>query len=361
MTVTLVGVVFALVLILMQCGLFLSFLDTSANVVAHSKADLWITAPGVPHVNGGTALQAANRFKALQVPGVERVDRYILCWVHWKLPAGSVEVVDAAGFDLAGGMGGPWNIVAGSLEDLRADDTVMVDTLYLPKLGIRGIGDTVEINGKKARVVGLTHGIRSFTTAPYLFTSFKNALNYASFAIGPEQATFFLVRTRPGADLQTVKREIQARLPDLDVYTTAEMTWKTQYYWVFETGAGLTTMMGAVLGLFVGVVIVAQTIYAATVDHIREFGTLKAIGASNGNIYQVILTQAGISALMGYVIAIFVAKLIADSSAEGLLPLFLPPQVAAGAFVLALAMCMGASLLSIRKATTIDPAMVFRT
>jgi putative ABC transport system permease protein len=120
-------------------------------------------------------------------------------------------------------------------------------------------------------------------------------------------------------------------------------------------------MMGAVLGLLVGIVVVAQTIYAATVDHIREFGTLKAIGASNRNIYQVILTQAGISAVMGYAIAIFIAKLLADASAGGLLPLFLPPEVAAGAFLVALAMCMGASLLSIRKATTIDPAMVFRT
>ncbi|MBX5496019.1 MAG: FtsX-like permease family protein, partial [Bryobacteraceae bacterium] len=194
---------------------------------------------------------------------------------------------------------------------------------------------------------------------PYIFTSFKNALNYTP-VLQPDETIFFLVKTKPGADIEAVKRALQERLPNLDVYTNREMSRKTQVYWVLETGAGVTTMAGALLGLVVGIVVVAQTIYAATVDHIREFGTLKAIGATNGRIYQVILLQAALSAAMGYAVAISIAKVIADSTSSGNVPILLPPEVAVAAFIVALAMCMGASVISIRKATRIDPALVFR-
>lgn len=359
LAVTLVGVVFSLVLMLVQFGLFLNFVETAANVVDRSGADLWLSAPDIPHVNAGTPLLEANRWKALQVPGVERVDRYILAWVPWKLPSGSSEAVMIVGFSPEGGMGRPWNIVSGSIEALKAENAVMVDELYLSKLGVKGIGDTVEISGRRAKIVGLTHGIRSFTTSPYIFTSFKNALNYTP-VLQPDETIFFLVKTKPGADIEAVKRALQERLPNLDVYTNREMSRKTQVYWVLETGAGVTTMAGALLGLVVGIVVVAQTIYAATVDHIREFGTLKAIGATNGRIYQVILLQAALSAAMGYAVAISIAKLIADSTSSGNVPILLPPEVAVAAFIVALAMCMGASVISIRKATRIDPALVFR-
>jgi putative ABC transport system permease protein len=360
LAVTLTGVVFALVLILAQAGLFLNFLDTSGNIVAHADADVWITAPDIPHINAGTPIHDADRVKALEVPGVERVERYILAWVFWKLPSGAEEMVQVIGFTAEGEMGHPWNIVAGKLGDVKANNAVIVDELYLSKLGVRGVGDVVEVNGRKAKVVGLTRGVRSFTTAPYMFTSFKNAQNYASYEFGPDETMFLLVRLKPGADVRAVQAALKQRLPDLDVCTSAEIGWRTQKYWVFETGAGLIMIAGSVLGLMVGVVVVAQTIYAATMDHVQEFGTLKAIGASNGRIYQVILLQAAFSAILGYVFALLIAETLASVTAESLLPILLPREVAVAALGLSLAMCMGAAMVAVRKATHIDPAMVFR-
>ena len=358
LAVTLVGIVFALVLILVQFGLFLGFLDTSSNIVAASGADLWISAPEIPHVNGGAVFNESKRYQALETPGVARVDKWILFFVLWKLPSGAQESVQVVGFDLKSGLGGPWNIVQGSYDDLRGDDTVMIDELYAPLLGVKKIGDVVEISDRRARVVGFTRGIRSFTTIPYIFTSFKNAQNYTP--VEQQQTMFLLIRTTPGADLHQVQKALQSRIQGVDVYTNEEMHRKTQSYWVFSTGAGVSTLMGSVLGLIVGIVVVAQTIYSATIDHIREFGTLKAIGASNGKIYTVILTQEAISATLGYLIAIVIAKFVSDGSQASNAPILLPPEVAAGSFVLALLMCASASILSIRKATRIDPAMVFR-
>jgi putative ABC transport system permease protein len=358
LAVTLTGIVFALVLIVVQFGLFLGFLETSGNVVERSGADLWIAAPEIPHVNGGSVLSERKRWKALAVEGVARVDRFALNFVNWKLPTGSVEAVQVAGFDLEGGMGGPWNLTAGTVDALHGEDTVIIDELYKEKLGISRLGQTVEIMGRRARVVGFTRGIRSFTTSPYVFTSFKNALNYTQ--LRENETFFFLVRLASGADAARVRESLQRTLTGVDVFTNEEMHRKTQRYWVLETGAGVTTLLGAVLGLIVGIVVVAQTIYAATVDHIREFGTLKAMGASNARIYQVILSQAAISGAMGYAVAIVIGALISHGSMSGNAPILLPREMAGGTLLLALAMCMGASVISIRKATTIDPALVFR-
>lgn len=356
--VTLTGIVFALVLVLVQFGLFLGFLDTTANIVASSKADLWITAPGIPHVNGATPIPESRRYRALAVGGVEKVEKYNIQFVQWKLPIGSQEAVQIVGFDLETGLGGPWNIIAGSIDDLRGEDTVMVDELYKEKLGVTGLGHVAEIQGKRARVVGFTRAIRSFTTSPYVFTSFKNSLNYAR--VEPDETMFLLVRSSAGADLETVKRALIAQVPGVDVYTNAELRRKTQNYWLFSTGAGITTLMGAALGLMVGMVVVAQTIYASTVDHIREFGTLKAMGAGNSYVYKVIIQQALISAGFGYIFALAAGYFVSKQSETGNAAILLPPEMAWGTLALAAVMCIGASVISIRKATTIDPALVFK-
>ncbi|MCA2971583.1 MAG: FtsX-like permease family protein [Acidobacteriaceae bacterium] len=356
--VTLTGIVFALVLIAIQFGMFLGFLDTAANIVENNSADLWISAPGIPHVNGGSPIQESKRWKALQVPGVTRTANFAIFFVNWKLPNGAFETCQIAGFDLDSGMGGPWNLVAGRVEDLRGEDTVIIDDLYKTKLGVHKIGETLEINGKRARIVGFTHGIRSFTTAPYVFTSFKNAQNYIP--MREHETIFILLRTAPGANLPAIKTRLLATIPGIEIFTHDEILLRTRNYWVFGTGAGTTTLMGAILGLLVGIVVVAQTIYAATIDHLKEFGTLKAMGATNGQIYQVIILQSALAAVMGYVFGISVALAIVGSTANTDLLIKLPWPVALGIFGLTLFMCMSASLLSIRKATTIDPAMVFR-
>jgi putative ABC transport system permease protein len=358
LAVTLTGIVFAIVLIVVQFGLFLGFRDTSANVIEHSGADVWIAARGTPHLNGGTPFPESKLYKILSTAGVASAQRYLISFVGWKLPDGGMETVQIVGFDLETGLGGPWNVTAGSVADLHTDDTVIVDELYFKKLAVNGLGHSSEINGRRARVVGFTRGIRSFTTAPYVFTSFKNAQEYAGFK--SDQTAFLLVKAIPGVSATDLKYELQQRMREVDVYTNDEFLAKTRNYWVLETGAGITTLIGAFLGLVVGVVVVAQTIYAATVDHLREFGTLKAMGASNGFIYNVIIQQAFLSAAMGYSVAIVISWFISRGSESGDALILLPWQVAAGMFGVAVLMCSGASLLSIRKATTIDPAMVFK-
>ena len=358
LAVTLTGIVFAVVLVAIQLGLFIGFRTATSNVIDNSGVDLWIGLTDVSHIEVGLPFSEKKLYQTLATPGVAVAEKYIVRFCRWKRPNGAEENVEVVGFNPDSPVGGPWNLVAGSVTDLKADDTVIIDQLYTKKLGITGLGQTVEIAGRRARVVGFTRGIRTFTTSPVAFTSFKNALNYAQ--MREDQTTYILVKAAEGANVETLKQQLTERIKDVSVYTTSEFSRKTQTYWMFGTGAGITVIIAAVLGLIVGVVVVAQTIYAATIDHLREFGTLKAMGATNGYIYRVIIKQAVISAIIGYGLGIAFSLAAVYMNRNGGAAIILPKEVAASMFGLTLLMCIGASVVSINKVTRIDPAMVFK-
>ena len=357
-SVTLTGIVFSVVLIVVELGLFVGFTTATSGIIDHARADLWIVSEHTPYIEQGTPFSERKLYQALTVPGVATANKYIVRFASWKVPDGAEEGIQVVGFDPYSGVGGPWNVVEGNVEDLKTADAIMVDEIYKKKLGVTRAGEIFEINGRRARVVGFTRGIRAFTTTPYVFTSFKNAQAYAR--LNEDQTLFILVNAAPGADVKKLQRSLQARLTDVDVLTREQFSALTRFYWMFTTGAGIAVLIAAMLGLVVGVVVVAQTIYATTMDHIREFGTLKAMGAANSYIYRVIITQAGISAVLGYAVAMVVSAFIVHASASGGAAIQTPWQMMAGIFFLSLAMCIGAALVSVNKVRHLDPAMVFK-
>ncbi len=359
LAVTITGIVFAVVLIVVELGLFLGFTTATSSLIDRSGADLWITAPNVPYIEQGVAFTERKQAVVLATPGVESASKYIARFTQWKRPGDGQQVgIQIVGVDLETGLGAPWNIVAGRVSDLHHPDAVFVDEIYKPKLGIDRLGQTVEIRGRLARVVGFTRGIRAFTTSPYVFTSFKNAQNYAE--IREDQTLYLLVKARPGVDVEQLRRTLESRLTEVDVHTNREFSGMTRTYWMFTTGAGIAVLLAALLGLIVGIVVVAQTIYATTVDHIREYGTLKAMGATNRYLYTVIIQQAVISAFIGYTLGMVVSAFVVSGSARGGANILLPGWMVAAMLGLTLAMCVSAAVVSVRKVTRLDPAMVFK-
>jgi len=356
--VTLVGIVFSVVLSAIQLGLFMGFRAATADVIAKSDADIWVMSRGVTHLESAVPFPERWRYQILQTPGVERAERYLVNFSQWARPDGAEEGVMVIGVEPTATMGRPWNLTAGRFEDLLQRDAVIVDELYLPKLGITGVGDTAEIRDQRVKVVGLTRGIRTFTTAPTVFASLSNAQRLTRGS--DDRLGFVLVRTTPGMAPTDVAQTLRTTIPGVDALTTEEWRQAQEFYWMFGTGAGITVLIAAGLGLLVGVVIVAQTIYAATVDHIREYGTLKAMGATNGYIYRVITQQALISGVVGYTIGISIALFVSHTSQGGTTAILIPWSLAATLAVLTGVMCLLASIVSINKATRIDPAMVFR-
>src|SRR6201987_2789717 len=358
LTVTLTGIVFSVVLIVVQLGLFLGFTTATSNLIDHSGADLWITSKNGPYVEQGVAFSERKLNQVRAVPGVADAQKLIARWTQWKRHDGGQDSVQIVWINVDDTMERPWNLVQGSVEDLKSPDAIILDELYKQKLGVTGVGEVFEIGGYRARVVGFTRGIRSFTTSPYVFTTFKNAQNFA--AIPEDQTMFILVKLAPGANLEQVRHNLLDHVKDVEVFKTSEFSRMTTFYWMFTTGAGVAVLIAAVLGLVVGFVVVAQTIYATTVDHIREFGTLKAMGAPNSYVYKVIMKQAAIAAVLGYALGMVVSVFVVHGSQKGGAAILMPPSMAVGMFFLTLLMCVGAALVSINKVTRIDPAMVFK-
>ena len=358
--VTLTGIVFALVLIIIQFGLFLGFATTTSNNIDHSNADLWVVFHGVGYFDTGRNFSERKFYQVLSTPGVERAEKYMQAFGRWKRPDGRVENIQVIGFHPGSGLGEPWNVVQGSIADLKQEDSVMVDELYREKLGVSKIGDRVEIGDRRARVVGFTRGIRSFTTSPFVYATFKSSLDYTNPVSDEDRTAYILVKAAAGVSQKELQARLRERLTDVDVYTTPEFSRKTQFYWMFTTGAGLAVLTAALMGLVVGIAVVAQTIYAATMDHIREYGTLKAMGATNRYLYRVLIEQAVWSAVLGYGLAMVVAHFIVKASEKGGAIILMPWSMTMGMLVLAILMCIAAALVSINKVTRIDPAMVFR-
>ena len=360
LTVTLTGIVFSVILTAVQLGIFQGFIAASTDIVGKSNADLWIVSQNVTHVEQGVEFSESNLYKILEIDGVKRAEKQIVSLgAQMKKSDGSDEGITLVGSDLDGGMGGAWNIVEGSLEDLKKPDAIFVDKLYAEnKLGITKIGQVVELNKRRARVVGFTKGIRIFTSQPAVFTSFKNAQSFLN--MREDEMFYIVVKAKEGKDLTELKKEISAKLENVEVLTRAELVYRQGLYWVIGTGAGITVLVAAALAIIVGVIIVAQTIYSATVDHIREYGTLKAMGATNFYLYKIIITQAIVSGLISFVIGIAASLVISRISYEGTLAIIVNWQLVLTLFILTILMCCSSSIVAIRKATSIDPAMVFK-
>jgi putative ABC transport system permease protein len=358
LAVTLTGVTFAVVLIVVELGLYFGFTETTSRVIDHSLADFWVVAPRTPYFELSAPLNEAKFYQVEAAPGVARVTRYVIQGSRWSRPDGGQQAVQIIGFNPDGGMGAPWNLVEGNFRDIKNADAVIVDEFYKKSLGIGKIGDLVEINGSRARVVGFTRGVRSFAPNPYVFTTVDNARVYTR--LRDDNITFLLVRAEPGVSLEQVRKNILARVENVEVLTTPEFSHRTKIYWTFTTGAGIAILLAAALGMVVGFVVVAQTIYATTMDHLKEFGTLKAMGAPNSYVYKVILKQAAISALIGYVVGMTVSLVMLHLAEPLGAPVTMNAWIVIGTLIATLLMCSGAALISINKVTRLDPAMVFK-
>jgi len=354
---TVIGIVFSIVLVTVQLGLYLGFGRMVTTMIDHASGELWIMPAGTKSFEDPSPLDERKRFAALSVKGVTDVTAVVIGFAEWRLPSGGTTPVFVIGSDVRAPGLHPWNVIAGSSEALSAPNTVAVDQTYFDRLGVKGLGATAEIRGQKVEVVAVTKGIRSFTTTPYVFTSLDRARSYTGTSAA--KATFLLVQLAPNADAEGIRTTLRASLKDVEVLTQAEFHDRSREFWLFDTGAGAALFAGALLGMIVGTVIVAQTLYSSTKDHINEFATLRAIGSSGSYIYTVIIWQALINAVIGFSIAAAIGRVIVNMTAESALPILMTPGLTIGLFALTVFMCVISAISAIIKVMRIDPAMVF--
>jgi putative ABC transport system permease protein len=354
---TVIGIVFSIVLVTIQMGLYFGFGRVVTTMIDHASADLWVMPRGTKCFEDPSLLNTRERYRALAINGVAEAIPLVIGFADWRMPSGAMTPVFVVGSDLRAGGLQPWNLVDGRVEALSSPKAIAVDRSYFDRLGISGIGATAEIRQQPVRVAAVTSGIRSFTTTPFVFMDVDRARMHTGVPSG--KATYLLVRLTADANLDHVRRQLTSDITDVEILTPAEFRDRSRTFWLFGTGAGAALFAGALLGVIVGTVVVAQTLYASTKEHLNEFATLRAMGSSRHYIYKVIVWQALLSAIIGFCIAALISDVVLRLTAATALPIVITPALVGGLFLLTILMCIGSSIAAIVQVTRIDPAMVF--
>jgi putative ABC transport system permease protein len=356
---TVVGIVFSIVLVTVQMGLFLSFERMVASIIDHASADLWVVSKGVQCFEDPSNLDMRDRDQVLAVPGVAAAIPVVIGFSNWAKPRGGTVPVLVIGSNPDQPGLRPWALTRGSLGALTKPDAVAIDQAYFGRLGVNAIGERTQIRGQTAEVVAITDGIRSFTTSPYVFTSIATARAYA--AVPPDRVSYLLVHLSPGADRIAVRQQLLQKLSNVEILTTQEFSSRSRAFWLFGTGAGAALFAGALLGVIIGTIIIAQTLYASAKDHVNEFATLRALGSSNAYILKIIVSQAIFGAVVGFTIATGIGLIIVAWTASTALPIVMTPVLALALLVLTVFMCVASATAAIAHVLHVDPMMAFKS
>jgi putative ABC transport system permease protein len=357
--ITLLGVVFAVGLIFAQIGIFLGLMETSSVIIDHTPGDIWITSKNNKNFDFSQPFPEYLSSQVRSEEGVLWVEKLIVSWGLIKQKEGGTEQVEIVGFNPDTGIGGPWDMKAGAAGTLKNGNFAIVDESAMKRLGNIQVGDYRDILFRRLQIVGISQGVKSFTTAPIVFTSYRLAQGLIAW-MGPDNTVFVVAKIAPGYEIDRIIESLKKRLKGVDIYTKEAFSMKTRRYWAIETGVGFSFLLTIIISFLIGMLIVGQTIYNSTMEHIKEFGTLKALGASNSEIYRIIFSQALINALAGYLVSLVVTMLSVKMYQATDMIMVVNWKVNTLVLALTLVMCLSASFVSIRKIKSVDPAILFR-
>ena len=392
---------FAVSLVTIQNGILTGFIRSSSILIDHSKADFWIASKDMIHLELTMPISLERMTQAQTVEGVERAEAFIFRNARWRDPLeNKIHAVTVVGSDPDGELFSPWNIIQGDANALKNPYTIMVDESKLNALKIKNIGDIAKLGGLEVKLGGITQGTQSIVSNSFIFTSLKNANAYVNSPVKTQTLcqlqnddlqctqsyedqsstqkpvnsppprplnladpiTYVLIKAKPDQDLTQLKQKLKETLPnDVQVLSREEMSMVMRTFWQKRTGVGFVLSLGAAIGVLVGMVVVGQILYSSVSDHLKEFGTLKAMGASDWVIYGIILEQALWMAVLGYIPGMALCFGVAywAGATQGIL-ILITPLSALGVFGLTVVMCTGSAFFAIQKVTKVDPAIVFK-
>ena len=358
-------IAFSSFLIAQQLSIFSSIMDrTRSQIVDVRDGDLWVMDPATQYFDEVYSLKDSDVDRIRGVPGVSWAVRLFKGQPRAKAADGKFRLVILLGLDDASLAGAPERrkMILGSVENLRDPDAVLIDLagyhFFFPGQPLE-LGKTFEMNDRRAKVVGIVDASAPFTTFPVFYSRYSQALNF----VGHERnlLTFILAKAEQGISLPELSKRIHSRT-GLRAMTNDDFGWMTIWYYVHNTGIPINFGLTVFIALIVGAVVAGQTFYIFTIENLRQFGALKAIGTTNGRIVGMILLQACVVGALGFAIGMgltagFFRVSGNRDSTRGITLLWQVVVITGGVDVF---IVMIASILSIRKVLFLEPAIVFR-
>ena len=371
------GITFAAMLITQQSSIFIGIMARTCGFVTDtSLPDIWVMDPKVQYIDDVKPLRDTMLLRVRGVDGVGWAMPLYKGLIKARLDNGNFQQCNVIGLDDATLIGGPPKMLDGSLADLRMADGVIIDRVgaegKLAKPAAKDadgrpipgakptplkIGDTLELNDRRAVVVGICEVSRTFQSNPVVYTTYSRAMTFA-----PKERkllSFILVKAAPGIAPQTLVDRINSQTGLLSM-TSWDFAWMTMAYYMKYTGIPINFGIAVLLGFLVGTAIAGQTFYNCTLDNLRHFGALKAMGASNIRLLGMIILQAIVVGVLGYGLGVGLASIFGYLSGRSELAFRLLWQTLAVTGGAVMVICILASFLSIWKVVRLEPAVVFK-
>jgi putative ABC transport system permease protein len=356
------GIAFAALLIAQQASIFCGLMNMTTSQIRDVRGvDLWVMDSNVQFVDDIKPLSENDLYRVRGVPGVEWAVRFYKGLARGRLPDGNFQQVILLGLDDNTLVGAPAEMIVGDLRDLYRPDALIIDDAGYAQLWPGEpyrIGRTFEMNDRRGVVVGVCKASRTFQTFPIVYTRFSQAVLFAP--AERKVLSFVLARAEAGRSPEEVCGEIK-RQTGLAALTQEQFTWKTIWYYMERTGIPMNFGITVLLGFLVGTAIAGQTFYLFTVENIRQFGALKAMGTSNLRIVGMVMLQALQVGVIGFGLGIGGAAsfgVMAKHTAK--LAFLMPWQVLAITAGAVLVIVLLTSVLSVRKVLVVEPAIVFK-
>lgn len=356
---SLLGVALASTLGFVQIGLYRGFEQSSSTVIDHVGGDMWAIPSGLDVIDYSEKLSVGPRNLLLSHQCVADVRAVLYGFAFIRRPNGTHSTALVVAVEARERLQVPWGELMGERDALTYPLRVSVDRTDLVKLDLPAdpIGSRFEINGNTVTVAAMTSGIRSFTLNPYMFTSVTNARRLLNV---PENGAMYYVIDLADKGCGPELAASMKRQPDIQLLDTDDWSKKTQAFWVRGSGAGAALAFTAILGLFVGGVIVGQTLYSMTKEHLLELATLKAVGARPNELAGFVLWQVAFLATAGVVSGFTLALAIKRVLENAGLTVVVSPATVGLSIVATLLMCAFASITSLLAVFRLEAAAVLR-
>ncbi len=378
------GLFIASFLIIQQMSIFCGLMSRTYGFLTDtSQPDIWVMDSKVQFVDDVKPLQDTQLLRVRGVEGVAWAVPLYKGQIKARLSDGTFQNCNVIGIDDGSMVGAPPEMVPdangrlGVLADLRRSEGIFVDqdgakgklAKVLPDDTRRPlvIGDTLELNDRRAVVVGICKVTPTFQSQPVIYTTYSRATLFA-----PRERkllSFILVKVGDGANIDTVRQQIaeQTGLQALPHAGAAvpfgffeSFKGKTVTYFMINTGIPINFGISVVLGFIVGTAIAGLLFYQFTQDNIKHFGSLKAMGAGNGLLLRMILMQSLLVGMIGYGLGAGAAAWMGSNAGETQLAFFMPWWVLVGGAVAIAAICVLSALVAIIKVVRLEPAIVFK-
>lgn len=347
------GVAFSVMLILILWGLYQGFNVVSTAYIGSVPADIWVSQEGASDMfHGISILPTTLRNKLRSMSGVSYAYRLVGRQVSAEVKGRDVHIY-LMGYDTKNDTGGPIRMAEGASHP--EEGQIIVDKVFARNNGLR-IGDTITVLDDDFEIVGISEK-GNVMLYQYAFISIDQAVQLLGMS---GLANFYLVGLEEGVVAEEIRQKIEDRISGVEAWSKTEWM-DSNRKMVNETFLPIIMVL-LVIGFLVGVAVIGLTIYTATVEQSREYGVLKAIGATNWKLYRVVFVQAVWSGLLGYGLGGGLA-LVINQVAEDAAPIFvtsLGPADLTGVLFLSMIMSLLASYIPVRRVVSIDPAMVFR-